>query len=215
MLLGASGGRRRRRGRRRPTTSGARSWWPPWSRSRASSRRDALGVELVEWCRDRIAHYKCPRRVEFVEASAPARQRQALQAPAARAAPTNLRSRDETMGICDGRVVIVTGSGRGIGREHALAYAREGAKVVVNDLGGDMHGDGGVAEPGDGGRRGDQGDGRRGGRRRRERRRLRGRGPHGAARDRHVRPPRHARQQRRHPPRPHARQHGGESSGTR
>ena len=44
------------------------------------------------------------------------------------------------MGICDGRVVIVTGSGRGIGREHALAYASEGAKVVVNDLGGDMHG---------------------------------------------------------------------------
>jgi NAD(P)-dependent dehydrogenase (short-subunit alcohol dehydrogenase family) len=47
------------------------------------------------------------------------------------------------MGICNGRVVIVTGSGRGIGREHALAYAREGAKVVVNDLGGDMHGEGG------------------------------------------------------------------------
>jgi len=37
------------------------------------------------------------------------------------------------MGICDGRVVIVTGSGRGIGREHALAYAAEGAKLVVND----------------------------------------------------------------------------------
>jgi NAD(P)-dependent dehydrogenase (short-subunit alcohol dehydrogenase family) len=51
------------------------------------------------------------------------------------------------MGICDGRVVIVTGSGRGIGREHALAYAREGAKVVVNDLGGDMHGDGGSSSP--------------------------------------------------------------------
>src|ERR1700675_2029766 len=51
------------------------------------------------------------------------------------------------MGICDGRVVIVTGSGRGIGREHALAYAREGAKVVVNDLGGDMHGEGGSPSP--------------------------------------------------------------------
>src|SRR3954470_20434075 len=47
------------------------------------------------------------------------------------------------MGICDGRVVIVTGSGRGIGREHALLFASEGAKVVVNDLGGDMHGEGG------------------------------------------------------------------------
>jgi NAD(P)-dependent dehydrogenase (short-subunit alcohol dehydrogenase family) len=51
------------------------------------------------------------------------------------------------MGICDGRVVIVTGSGRGIGREHALAYAAEGAKVVVNDLGGDMHGEGGSPSP--------------------------------------------------------------------
>jgi NAD(P)-dependent dehydrogenase (short-subunit alcohol dehydrogenase family) len=51
------------------------------------------------------------------------------------------------MGICDGRVVIITGSGRGIGREHALAYAAEGAKVVVNDLGGDMRGEGGSASP--------------------------------------------------------------------
>ena len=40
------------------------------------------------------------------------------------------------MGALDGRVVIITGSGRGIGREHALLLAREGAKVVVNDVGG-------------------------------------------------------------------------------
>src|SRR5687768_17574400 len=39
------------------------------------------------------------------------------------------------MGALDGRVVIITGGGRGIGREHALLFASEGAKVVVNDLG--------------------------------------------------------------------------------
>ncbi|MFF4363393.1 SDR family oxidoreductase [Streptomyces sp. NPDC001604] len=38
-------------------------------------------------------------------------------------------------GICDGRVVVVTGAGRGLGRAHARAYAAEGARLVVNDLG--------------------------------------------------------------------------------
>ncbi len=46
------------------------------------------------------------------------------------------------MGSLDGRVAIITGAGRGIGREHALLFAREGAKVVVNDLGGANDGTG-------------------------------------------------------------------------
>ena len=46
------------------------------------------------------------------------------------------------MGICDGRVVIVTGAGRGLGRAHALAFAAEGARLVVNDLGVELDGTG-------------------------------------------------------------------------
>jgi NAD(P)-dependent dehydrogenase (short-subunit alcohol dehydrogenase family) len=45
-------------------------------------------------------------------------------------------------GLCDGRIVIVTGAGGGIGREHALLFAREGAKVVVNDIGVSRSGEG-------------------------------------------------------------------------
>ncbi len=50
-------------------------------------------------------------------------------------------------GIADGRVVVITGAARGLGRAHALEFAAEGAKVLVNDLGVDRDGSGGASEP--------------------------------------------------------------------
>ena len=112
------------------------------------------------------------------------------------------------MGLLEGKVAIVTGAGNGIGKLRALALAREGARVVVNDVGGTRDGSGAATTAADAVVEAIQAAGGEAPRQLRQRRDAEGARAHRRDRARRVRRARRADQQRRHPARQDAAQDG-------
>ena len=119
------------------------------------------------------------------------------RSPNSRDSRTTEKEAEYAMGILDGRVAVVTGSGRGIGREFALSMAREGANIVINDVGVSLDGQGTDEDPAAQTVQRHQGARRGRGPELRVGDRLRRRRPPDPDRDRRVRPDRHPGEQRR------------------
>ena len=210
-----AGGRAAGRGCRGRTTS-----WPS---------------ELLAFCRDRLAHFKCPRAVDFVrelpredtgkifkrklrDHYREAQSRGVTAAQRRGHSGVDARVQDQRSesweSVRDGSSSSAA-AGRGIGREHALAFAREGAKLVVNDLGAEIDGTGSSTGPAGevvdevramGGEAVANGD---------DVSDYDGRRSDDPDRRRHLRHHRRAGEQRGHPARPHARQHDHRRVGCR
>ena len=145
----------RGRSRRRSNASQVRAH----RRLRAGAARDVVerpGVERLRRARLPLLRRDRPRRL--------AGDVDRVLYLAAFEAPCVVRS--SRMPSLEGKVAIVTGAGRGIGREHALALAEAGARVVVNDLGGSLAGEGADTTPAQSVVERDRRRGRRGGRER-------------------------------------------------